>query len=711
MQHSKRKDIMIVLVAVILAAASLSTIGMLHVDSSTDVFIPKQDPVNKINDQIEDQFGSLDAIIIGLSVDNGTILNKESLTLLEKLTNEIEDLEFVAQVISLTKTDHMEAGLDGFEVVPLYTGTTDEQIIALKEKIESWSDVYEGALISDDQKMVAMVVQPNKGLTQTQIESLLDSIQVLLNDNKKSDQQFSILGLPSVKKQINRSLLSDVAILAPIAGLLIILVLLFSFRRLAGIILPLAGLLISASITLGIMAILQITFTMATMLVPVLLLIVGSAYAIHVMSHFYAEIALTKGAVSYDDTVQIIDMVLKRNTLPIIMAGATTAAGFIAQLTSPLGPFRTFGLLSAVGVILSQISSLYLLPAMLRLTYHNGVRMEKVNLGQEIKSNKFYSFLEKSAIKGKVPLVAVSLILFVVTIMLIPKINVGTNMIKFFSKSSSLVQDTERYNKHMAGSGILTIMIDGKESSSILEPSFLNTLDQFSAEIEKIENVGKVQTVTPYIKRMNYLMNQDNPPYRQTVVEQAEFDFFGDSFGFFDDFEEVEDETTTEFEAWDPATYIEIPSEPAKYGLETTDDLKALLSQYLLLYAGNLDQLINDDVEPSATLITVQMRDSDSNYLRTVKESIDSFWSENLPSGWTYMVGGGDAISLAIDEINHNLDLELAYNLTYSGVPDLKQVLNRGYGLFHLLLNLTNSLLDLGLNRMQVITSSLYDLK
>jgi predicted RND superfamily exporter protein len=36
--------------------------------------------------------------------------------------------------------------------------------------------------------------------------------------------------------------------------------------------------------------------------------------------------------------------------MPIIMAGATTAAGFIAQFTSPLEPFRTFGLLSAVGV-------------------------------------------------------------------------------------------------------------------------------------------------------------------------------------------------------------------------------------------------------------------------------------------------------------------------------------------------------------------------
>ena len=50
--------------------------------------------------------------------------------------------------------------------------------------------------------MVAMVVQPNKGSSQAQIESLLDSIQLLLNENKKPNQQFSILGLPSVKNKL-----------------------------------------------------------------------------------------------------------------------------------------------------------------------------------------------------------------------------------------------------------------------------------------------------------------------------------------------------------------------------------------------------------------------------------------------------------------------------------------------------------------------------
>ncbi|MFA7643521.1 MAG: hypothetical protein WCY74_09605, partial [Sphaerochaetaceae bacterium] len=79
MQHSWKKDIAIVLGTILLAAASLLMIGRLTVDSSTDAFMPKGAPVIKVNDRIESQFGSLDAIIVGLSVEEGSILNRETL--------------------------------------------------------------------------------------------------------------------------------------------------------------------------------------------------------------------------------------------------------------------------------------------------------------------------------------------------------------------------------------------------------------------------------------------------------------------------------------------------------------------------------------------------------------------------------------------------------------------------------------------------------
>jgi predicted RND superfamily exporter protein len=451
-----------------------------------------------------------------------------------------------------------------------------------------------------------------------------------------------------------KKLIKDVASLAPIVGLLIILVLLFSFRKLSGVILPLVGLVISAAISLGIMAIFNITVTMATMLVPVLLLIVGSAYAIHIMSHFYEEIVLFHGVINVQQTHQTISMVVKRNRIPIIMAGATTAAGFIAQFTSPLEPFRTFGLLSAIGVVLSQISSLYLLPALLRLTYSKPVDVGKFRAKEKkdrpLRSQKMFSLFERWALKRKATLLVISVMLCALTLFLVPSIKVGTNMLKFFHPSTKLVQDTNLYNKHMSGSGMLTILIDSHTDGDILEPQFLATLEKFAHDIESLDGVGKVQSITPYLKRMNLLMNQDKEPYKEVVSEQADFDFFGGDFGFFGDeplFEEIYEEPAT----WDPQTYFEIPTEAAKYGLQTNQDLKNLLSQYLLLYSGNLGLLINDDLEPSSTLITIQMKNTDNGFVRNIRNQIQEYWDDSLPSGWDYAVGGGEAVALALTDL------------------------------------------------------------
>lgn len=655
MDKRTRKDLIIILGAILLAVLSLSTIGRLTVDSSTDAFMPNQSPVVAANREIESQFGSMDAIILGISLESESALNQRTLGLLEKLTDRITELPGVKSVVSLTNTDHMQAGIDGFEAVPLFTGVDDDALTLLEQRLSQWPEVYDGSLISTDRSMVAIIVQPETGIPQESQDALLDSIRSVIQSIPHDGEKFSIVGLPVVKQQINRSLISDMVILAPIVGLLIILVLFFSFRRVAGIILPLVGLVISAAISLGIMALFNITVTLATMLVPVLLLIVGSAYAIHVMSHFYEEVTHLNRPVDAEQTRSIISEVSHRNRLPIIMAGATTAAGFIAQFTSPLAPFRTFGLLSAIGVVLSQLSSLYLLPALLRITYRKGIDPIKIHAERdqlrEYKGHPVFTLLERVSTKGKIPLTIFSIAILVVTIFLVPTIKTGTNMLDFFNPSSPLVMDAKQFNESMNGSGILTVKIDGKKSSAILDPSFLVSLDEFANEMGSMEAVGMVQTITPYIKRLNMIMNQDTPPYAKEAQAEVDFDFFGGSFGFSEDSVEEEAVPVVESGSWDKETYNEIPVEPAKYGWETKEDLQRLIAQYLLLYAGNLDTFINDELEPSATLVTIQLKKTDNQSLRSANSAISNYWDEHLPEGYSYTIGGGEAISLALTDL------------------------------------------------------------
>lgn len=651
-----RIDIAVILAAVLLAAASLSLIGDLRVDSSTDAFIPQQAEVVFINRDIEREFGSMDAMMVGILVNEGTVLNEKTLNTIDSLTRQFAIIEGVDSVTSLTNTDHMQSNDEGLEVVPLYKGTSAEGISRLAERLNQWPEVYEGNLISFDRTMAAIIIQPASTLPQEGEDTVLDRITAIIASTPSDGTEFSIVGLPVVKNQINQSLVSDMAVLAPIAGLLIILVLFLAFRRLAGVLLPLVGLVISACITVGIMALFDITFTMATMLVPVLLLIVGSAYAIHVMSHFYEEVARRKCQLDPAETRQVIDEVLHRNRMPIIMAGATTAAGFLAQLASPLAPFRTFGSLSVVGVVLSQLSSLYLLPAMLRITYRNGIDPARIHIERdrqrESKSHPLFGLFERIATRGSGPLLIISLVLAVTTILLVPGISTGTNMLDFFKPSSRLVQDTRRFNEKMNGSGVLTVMIDGNKPSSVLDPSFLASLDGFASSLSEHPAVGKVQTVTPYVKRINTIMNRDTIPYRAKVKEQPEFDFFGDMPDMEHAGEFGRIVTTREpSELWDAQTFNEIPSDPAKYGLETSEDLKNLISQYLLLYSGNLGMFINDALEPSATLVTIQLKTTDTAALREVTSAVSDYWDRHLQPGWKVSIGGGEAISLALTDL------------------------------------------------------------
>ena len=651
------KDLLILLLFLAVSLVSLSTIPNLIVDSSTDAFIPSQSEVVKINDTIEKEFGSLETLVLSIHNEKEGVLQKGALSQIDILTKKIETYPEIFSALSITNMTHLSSNAKTMETFPLFSGTNDEQINQLRVNIESWKEVYTSSIISEDETFASIIITMRKGLSNEQQQQLFEKLQTEIETYSSEDQSLSLIGLPVIKHQINRSLVSDMTILAPIVALLIIFVLIFSFRKLAGVLLSFVPLFVSASVVIGMMSLFSITFTMATMLVPVLLLIVASAYAIHVMSHFYEEIETHPSPITYEVIVTILSSVIHRNRKPIILAGLTTAAGFIAQLSSPLSPFRMFGLLSAFGVFVSQLGALILLPALIRLTYFHGIsdktlakwkmRKRGIHKGQYEKKISHLVFTHHK------PVIVISLILSVLTIILVPHIKEGTNMIDFFTKENQVVKDTKLYNSKMGGSGIINVMITSKDEMPILDPTFLTNLESFVFELNKFKQVGATQTILPYIKRMNFAMNQNTIPYSQQNKSENSIDFFSNSFSFTtDQTNDVIDEAPFVKESTvDPGTFNEIPIDPLKYNLETNEELTNLIAQYLILYSGNLSYLINDSIEPTATNISIAIHDTSSDSLIALTSFITEFWAEDSLNSYEVSIGGGEAISLALTQL------------------------------------------------------------
>ncbi|MGH0053251.1 MAG: efflux RND transporter permease subunit, partial [Sphaerochaetaceae bacterium] len=579
--------------------------------------------VVETNEQIEERFGSLDSVVVSLYAPH-SILTKPYLELLASLTKQIESMEGVRQVSSLANLKHLEPTREGIEVVTLYDGNEE----TIQERIASWPSFYEGTFISADHQVLSILIQTTRDYD---AGLLLDNLRELLLPLE--GLEFSILGLPVVTETIKESLLSDLAFLSPIVAFLIIIVLYLFLRHLLAVLFSLVPLIFSSSLTLGIMAWTGITFTLATMLVPVLLLIIGSAYTIHIFSHFYQDY----DGKSVEDTLQ---KVMHTNTYPILGAAATTAFAFLAQLSSPLEPFRTFGLLSFIGVAACAVSSLILLPALIRVFYQG--KQLKVRSISPKKSSLFIRFVLLLTNRwGKFTIIFFLAVIVIVLPLSYQALQEGTNMLDFFRPSSPLVQMSNRYNQTMQGSFSLSVMIIPPEGTRILTPTVLKTLEHAVDTIEEEPSVGGVQSILPFIKRMNQLLGPPEGEIIETVQEEPVFDFFSETV-----FEHSPDSNFSEQRAGGQGAY-EIPSNPEKYGLKNEEELSHLIAQYLLLYSSSLDNFINDPLEPDATLFTILLKTSNSDILRSLVSLIPSLF----PSSWTVEIGGGEAVSLALTDL------------------------------------------------------------
>ena len=701
-KHQKGRDIIVLAAFMALTIFSLFQIPKIQIDSSTEVFIPKDQEISQINDHIEREFGSMDYIMIGVRVNFGTVLEAEVLRLIDELTTVIETDPNVERVISLTNTDYIESTSEGMEVVPLLEDLADTSLVELKRRLVDWQDAYLGTIISRNSKLAVIIVQPLPGSSDETNQHIYQRIVDLTAQHESANISFPIAGLPVVKREINRSVMTDITYLIPIAALLIFGVMFVAFRRIEGVLYPLVSVLLAGVWIVGILGLFGITFTMASMLVPVLLLVVGSAYGIHVMSHFYDYISHQTGFLTYEQVGLTIKQSIGKIRTSVILAGATTAGGFISQLSSPLGPFRAFGVLSALGVVFAQIGALILIPLLLRLRYRNGIDTDKFHNNRSFedrtKTRRIFTILEKLVRRGKWPITLFSLLFVAATLIMIPRINVGTNMLDFFRDDSTMVRDTEVLNSQLSGTGLVSVLIEAPEKGDILHPAFLGQLELFEAFIkENHEHVPSIQTLVPNIKRINKVLNFDRVPYQAFAEEEETLDFFGsnDLFGDTGDGLETGDGQIEIFDAgaraetawgltydemagllqdalldagidgsagelvdsflsinnYQGAAFDEVPRDPAKYGLATEEDLRNLISQYLVLYSGSLDFVINDALEPDKTLITLQLNREDRDTLDPLRSDIRAFWDYHLPPDWNYSIGGGTTLSLVLSEL------------------------------------------------------------
>ena len=111
----------------------------------------------------------------------------------------------------------------------------------------------------------------------------------------------------------------------------------------------------------GSMAVLGIKWNVLTVLVTALTLGIGIDYTIHMWRRIEWELQ------RQDDHWSALKTSLETTGVALMLSAATTAAGFLVLMLSPMPVIQDFGLITAVTVFFSLVLALVLLPVLLEL--------------------------------------------------------------------------------------------------------------------------------------------------------------------------------------------------------------------------------------------------------------------------------------------------------------------------------------------------------
>ena len=463
-------------------------------------YLPQKDPVTRLNTYVSETYGGSQIAVVAYESED--IFSRNSIETVHRLTEEFGMIDGIQSVTSLTNAVDIRSTEDGLEIGrlidPERLPVDESQLDELKNYV-SGRQMYNGRLVSGNTAIIVCRLREDadKGLVAGIIRDTVDSGRI--------EGRVFYAGLPFQLIEISAIVLSDIIRLVPLAVVLILVSLFFSFRSVRGVILPVLSAGMSCVWTLGIMSLFGIPFSVISNVIPVVLLAVGSAYSIHVISRF--------NETTVGDSRSRAREALKEVALPVSLAAFTTLAGFTAFIFgSYLVLIRHFGIFSSLGVVFSFLISLTFVPAVLSLLpVSTKVRARKTparmfggpgEAGNPPAGRSLTGWMSRLVTKHNLLIVAIGTLLIAVSIVGMPFIRTEVNILSYFKPNTDIRLSEEMMERDFGGSNTLQLLV----KANIKDPKVLKDMKEAEDFLKARPELNNVHSIVELIEEMTFVM-------------------------------------------------------------------------------------------------------------------------------------------------------------------------------------------------------------
>lgn len=315
------------------------------------------------------------------------------------------------------------------------------------------------------------------------------------------------IGTAPVNAYILEELIPQINFWTMMALLLILIILWFLFRSFAAMIWPLLVIILSASLTIATLGYLNIQMDMMINIIVILIMAIGVADSIHIMSGY---VLFRRQGEGHE---QALRSTYRKAGLGVTLTSITTALGMLALLFVPLVPSQNFGLAAAIGVMFAFVFSLFMLPLMMNLW--SPINNKRLHVQDHHLIQRMLRSVEHWSHQKPVVNISIFSVLTIILLIGAVQVKVDTNFMEIFVEGTPVRLSQEITEREMGGTQSLEIMIESKQEEAILQPQMLNTIDALQAWLEKDMGhvVSKTNSLVDIVKDSNRSLNAGRDDY------------------------------------------------------------------------------------------------------------------------------------------------------------------------------------------------------
>ena len=367
---------------------------------------------------------------------------------------------------------------------------SDSIRISKNSNINDW-------FVSKDSKTLTVILETDPRIDEKSKDHLISNLDTLLENYSFEEVHFA--GSLNYETRYFRMIGKELQFNIILSSIVIVLVLIIIFRSIAGVLIPVITVIISMVFLYGLLGLFSRPLNVLSTLFPTIMLIVGISNLIHILSKY--KDLLSKGL----DRKKAIAETFKELRITIFITSLTTAIGFFSLAISSMKAFRNFGIEAGIGVLIAFVVSVTFVPALL----HN-IKAKSIGENQILKNSVLSQILDKifkMVIKFPTRIIAVTAVIFIVSIFGLLHINTNNFILSNFSNTSPLKKDFIFFEENLSGVRTFEMSVSTFEGDSLTDINILRKIDKLQSYLEDSLDFKQVYSPVSIYKSMNRIYN------------------------------------------------------------------------------------------------------------------------------------------------------------------------------------------------------------